>query len=41
MPVTVIDGSSLSHEDVNSRIGAPGDTVMTPPLMHFLSTCFS
>jgi arylformamidase len=39
--VSIIDASSLTHEEVNSRIGAPGDTVMTPPLMRFLRTCFS
>jgi arylformamidase len=37
---TVIDASSLSHDDVSRRIGAPGDTVMTPPLMRFLRRCF-
>jgi len=37
---TVIDASSLSHEDVNRRIGAAGDTVMPPPLMRFLRMCF-
>ena len=38
---TVIDASSMTHEEVNERIGAPGDTVMTPPVMSFLSsTCF-
>ena len=26
----------LNHAQVNSRIGAPGDTVMTPPLVSFL-----
>lgn len=34
-----IDAAGLSHEDVNTRIGAPGDTVMTPPLVAFLSDC--
>ncbi len=37
---TLIDASSLSHEEVNKQIGAPGDTVITPPLLHFLTTCF-
>lgn len=37
---TAIDAGTLSHEAVNRRIGAPGDTVMTPPLMNFLTTCF-
>lgn len=34
-----IDASGLSHAEVNRRIGAPGDTVMTPPLMKFLDRC--
>lgn len=37
---TVIDASILSHEQVNTRIGARGDTVMTPPLLGFLHGCF-
>ena len=37
---TRIDASGLSHAEVNRRIGAPGDTVMTPPLMKFLVRCF-
>lgn len=39
--VEVIDATSLTHEEVNDRIGAPGDTVMTPPLTGFLERCFS
>lgn len=35
-----IDAAGLSHEEVNTRIGASGDTVMTPPLMAFLTSCF-
>lgn len=35
-----IDARSLTHEEVNTRIGAAGDTVMTPPLVAFLTTCF-
>jgi acetyl esterase/lipase len=38
---TSIDARSLSHQQVNQRIGAPGDTVMTAPLVDFLTTCFS
>jgi acetyl esterase/lipase len=38
---TSIDARSLSHQQVNQRIGAPGDTVMTAPLIDFLTTCFS
>ncbi len=41
IPATSIDASSLTHNEVNSRIGARGDTVMTPPLMAFLTECFS
>lgn len=36
----VIDASSLTHEEVNTRIGAPGDAVVTPPLVAFLAGCF-
>jgi acetyl esterase/lipase len=39
--VTVLDAGTLTHGQVNSRIGAPGDTVMTPPLVTFLSGCFA
>ena len=35
-----IDAAGLSHEEVNTRIGAAGDTVMTPPLLRFLRECF-
>jgi len=35
-----IDAAGLSHQDVNTRIGAAGDTVMTPPLLSFLHDCF-
>ncbi len=35
-----IDARSLRHAEVNRRIGAPGDTVMTPPLTRFLDRCF-
>ncbi|MEW5870201.1 MAG: carboxylesterase family protein [Chloroflexota bacterium] len=36
----LVDATSLSHEEVNSQIGAPGDTVMTAPLTEFLQGCF-
>jgi acetyl esterase/lipase len=36
-----IDARSLTHGEVNTRIGAPGDTVMTPPLVAFLTSCFA
>ncbi len=35
-----IDAAGLSHGEVNARIGAAGDTVMTPPVVSFLKTCF-
>ncbi len=38
---TMIQALELSHEEVNTLIGKPGDSVMTPPLMQFLSQCFS
>lgn len=37
---SVIDASALSHEEVNASIGAAGDTVMTQPIMEFLTGCF-
>lgn len=36
---TSIDAASLTHEEVSSRIGAPGDDVMTAPLVDFLEGC--
>lgn len=39
--VAVIDARSLTHGQVNSRIGLPGDTVITPPLLRFLMGCFA
>jgi len=41
VPVTVVDGTGLTHGDVNQRIGARGDDVMTPALTGFLATCFA
>lgn len=40
VPVTTILASRLTHAQVNSSIGAPGDRVMTPPLLRFLDRCF-
>lgn len=37
--VTLVDARGLSHADVNARIGQAGDTVITPPLLAFLSRC--
>lgn len=36
---TSIDARSLSHNEVSSGIGANGDTVMTAPIVDFLSDC--
>ena len=38
---TAIDARTLTHSEVNTRIGAAGDTVMTPPLIRFLTRCFA
>lgn len=35
-----IDATSLTHDEVNSHIGAAGDAVMTAPVVAFLQTCF-
>ncbi|MEX2100251.1 MAG: alpha/beta hydrolase [Acidimicrobiia bacterium] len=40
VPVTVIAGGALTHAQVNSNIGAVGDTVMTAPMTTFLDSCF-
>ena len=37
----LVDATKLSHAEVNSRIGAIGDRVMTPPLVRFLTSCFA
>lgn len=36
---TMIDATGLSHEEVQDHIGAPGDTLMTPPIVDFLDEC--
>ncbi|MFN8027699.1 MAG: alpha/beta hydrolase [Acidimicrobiia bacterium] len=41
VPATTIDAAGISHGQVSQSIGAPGDTVMTPPLVAFLDDCFS
>lgn len=41
IPATTIDATGLTHQEVTSRIGVSGDTIMTPPIMQFLTTCFS
>lgn len=37
----VVEARGLTHNEVNSRIGAPGDTVMTPPIVEFLDRCLA
>ena len=39
VPTRLVDASALTHEQVNRNIGAPGDTVVTKPLVGFLSSC--
>jgi acetyl esterase/lipase len=41
VPTTAIDARALTHNEVSSQIGAPGDTVMTPPLVGFLNDCLA
>jgi acetyl esterase/lipase len=37
----VIDAEPLDHEGVNRAVGQPGDSIVTPPLMEFLSSCWA
>ena len=37
---TTIDARSLTHNEVNNHLGASGDTVMTAPVVGFLTECF-
>jgi acetyl esterase/lipase len=39
--VVVVEARGLTHNEVNSRIGTAGDTVMTPPIVGFLDRCFA
>ena len=39
VPARVVRAAGLTHEEVNSSVGAPGDTVVTPPLMSFFRGC--
>lgn len=36
---SVIDVNPLDHEQINASVGAPGDTIVTPPLLEFLHAC--
>jgi acetyl esterase/lipase len=38
---TVLDATALEHMDLSTDLGAPGDTVLTPPVMDFLHGCFT
>ena len=38
--VTVIEGSEYDHAGINHAIGDPDDSIITPPLLTFLSGCF-
>ena len=40
VPTTVLDAAALEHIDLTTQVGAPGDTIVTPPLMDFLRGCF-
>lgn len=40
VPVTVVDAGTLTHAQVSSKLGAPGDTTITPPVLAFLQECF-
>lgn len=35
----VVDAAPVDHAGVNTAVGAPGDTIVTPPLMAFLTAC--
>ena len=37
VPVTVINADGITHRKVNLLVGAPGDTLVTPKLVKFLS----
>ena len=41
VPTVVVDATSLEHADLTVAIGAPGETVVTPPLMDYLAGCFA
>jgi acetyl esterase/lipase len=41
VPTTVLVATGLSHADVNEAVGRAGDTIVTPPLTGFLTTCFT
>lgn len=36
----LVDAGGYTHNQVNSKLGAPGETVVTPPVMKFLAQLF-
>jgi arylformamidase len=36
-----LNASPYTHEEINSAVGRAGETVVTPPLMSFLRSCFA
>ena len=41
IPHTVVDGSVYSHKEINTMIGDPNDTIITPALTEFFKNIFS
>jgi acetyl esterase/lipase len=39
VPATLVNADPLDHAGVNDAVGAPGDTIVTPPLMEFFRGC--
>jgi acetyl esterase/lipase len=39
VPARLVLATGLTHDEVNGAVGAPGDTVVTPPLMDFFRDC--
>ena len=38
-PATALVVNQLTHEEINEAVGAPGDTLVTPPLLDFFRAC--
>ena len=36
---TLVDATGYTHNEVSGKIGTPGETVLTPPIMQFLAEC--
>ena len=41
VPATLVNAGGYAHDEVNTRLGVPGETVVTPPVMRFLSEAFT